>query len=358
MNLFKSLVFVLSFGVATAQAADIGGITVNGEISFDYNMLSSGNNAAIPFTGFAPNEAYRLNQAQLLLKKETEQVSFLGRLAYTQTTINDGAATKETKNMGTLDQVEIYYKVAPSFSVGFGRFLTTMGYESLLKSENATYGNTIAFQGIIPGYGEGLRAKYVANEYFTGTISTYNRSTYSVFGDDYSATKTTEISATGIVGGFTWFGGYYFGKDASADGTTTTEKTSGSLWASYKFMDNLTFAVTYDSRTSNTGSVGTNWADSTSGIITYGWSINNFALRYEMVRGAMHLQEGLPLVNVYGGANNVNSLTIADKISLSENLKFYVEYRMDQADEEVFVDSDNEATKNASMLTFGALASF
>lgn len=355
MKFFTSLVFVLSFGLVSAHAADIGGITATGEISFDYNFLSSGGNTAVPNVSGASNEAYRLNTAQVLLKKETEQISFLSRLAYSASSfdVTDSATGKVTKaNIGTLDQVEIFYKVNPSLQIGFGRFLTTLGYESLLKGENATFGNTIAYQNLVPGYGEGLRAKYTLNEYFTATASTYNRAKFSQWAEDYSPTKATEVSATGTVAGFTWFAGYLFGKDG--DETTpltgTTELTSGDAWVSYKFMDNLSLAITYDSLTKNVNEAGTNWSDSASAIVTYGWGINNLALRYEMVRGAMHIG--------YGTADVVNSITLTDKIALNENFKLYVEYRMDQADEESFVDKDNAPTKDASALTLGALASF
>ena len=356
MNLVKLALFALSFGVATAHAVDVSGIAVNGEISFDYNFLSSGNQTAVPNVGGATNEAYRLNTAQILLKKETEQISFLGRLAYTQVNV-DGTdtatgTTTTRQNMGTLDQVEIFYKALPSLQVGFGRFLTTLGYESLLKGENATYGNTIAYQQLVPGYGEGLRAKYTLNEYFTATASTYNRMKFSQWGEDYSPTKATELSATGTVAGLTWFAGYLFGKDG--DDTTpltgTTERSSGDAWVSYKFMDNLSLAITYDSLTTNVNDAGTNWSDSASAIVTYGWGMNNFALRYEMVRGAMHIG--------YGASDTVNSITVSDKIVMNENLNLYVEYRADQADEDSFKDRDGAATKNASIVTLGALARF
>lgn len=361
MHIIKILFIVLSFGLSTAQAVDVSGITVNGEIAFDYNMLSSGNQVAsgVPFTAFAANEAYHLNQAQLLMKKETEQLSFLGRLAYTQVNYDGSGSTNNKANFGTLDQVEIFYKVSPQLSVGFGRFLTTMGYESLLRSENATYGTTIAYQAIIPGYGEGLRAKYVANEFFTGTISTYNQTTYSMYGDDYAPTKTTEVSATGVLESFTWFAGYLFGKDATdAAVTSTTEKTSSSIWASYKFADDFTFALTYDSRTFNIGGAGTNWADATSAIATARWNFHTFAVRYEMIRGAMHLLEGSAATNVYGSADTVNSITLTDKLALNDNFKLYLEYRRDQANQDVFKDKDGAATKDAHLVTLGALAHF
>lgn len=155
MKFLRVVVLGCLLGGANAQAADLAGITVNGEVAFDYNFLSS-KAAGIPNTGAATNETYRLNSAQILFKKETDQMNFLARLAYVPTAVVTTAApeAKTTYNLGTLDQVEAFYKVTPQFHVGFGRFLTTMGYESLLKSENSTYNNTIAYQTIVPGYGE------------------------------------------------------------------------------------------------------------------------------------------------------------------------------------------------------------
>lgn len=358
MKLLRVVMLGCLVASANAHAADLAGITVNGEVAFDYNFLSTKDNG-IPNTGAATNETYRLNSAQILLKKETDQINFLARLAYLPTSVVTTAApeAKTTYNLGTLDQIEAYYKVTPQFHIGFGRFLTTMGYESLLKSENSTYNNTIAYQSIVPGYGEGLRLRYIAGDWLTATLSTYNQSTYSAWGDDYTPTKTTELSATGVLGNFTWFGGYYLGTDSGA--TAKVEKSASSVWAAYKFADNFSLAITYDSRTFTPDGEHAHWADSTSAVLSYGLNQHNLALRYEMVRGANELVDPVTFAT-YGNADKVNSLTVTDKIALTENFKVYAEYRMDQADEDVFADEDGNANskKDASMITLGAIASF
>ncbi len=368
MKPFAFLIIAISFATSVSRAADIAGLTVNGEASFDYYMLSS-KDKATPFIGGASNETYRLNQAQILIKKETEQISFLSRLVYSPTSYltsakSDGAGgvttTSNKANLGTMDQLEVFYKPTPSIYVGFGRFLTTMGFESLLKSENYTYGNTIAFQGIVPGYGEGLRAKYIPGEYLTATVSTYNQANYNAFGDDYTPTKTTEVSATGLWGNFSWYAGYYFGKDGAAP-LDRTERTASSVWASYK-LDPVLFAITYDSRTTKPDISGTKWSDSTSVLVSYQSAvsatiINTVTARYEMVRGAGELID-LASGATYGAANKVNSFTLSDKIALNEYFKLYVEYRLDRADEDAFFDSNGNPTKNASILALGAVASF
>ena len=176
----------------SAQAVEISGLTVNGEVAFDFNFLST-KSTAMPYTDGVNNEAYRLRNAQVLISKETDQIYFLTRLAYTPTTYVSAVdttgpttVTSSTNNFGALEQAEIFYKPMQNLYVGFGRFLTTMGYESLMKYENAFYTTTIAYQSIVPGYGEGLRAKYVAGDWLTATLSTYNQALYGAFGDDYS----------------------------------------------------------------------------------------------------------------------------------------------------------------------------
>lgn len=355
MNLGKIMAALVLLTTVTAQAAEIGGITATGEAAFDYNFLSS-KSVGIPFTDSATNETYRFNKAQILFKKETDQLSVLTRLVHAPVTYTDGAVNKKNY-FGVMEQLEIFYKVNPNLHIGFGRFLTTMGYESLMRYENAFYNNTIAYQSIVPGYGEGLRARYIAGDWLTATLSTYNQFNYGAIGEDDTDTKATELSATGIWSGFTWFAGYLIGTDAAPAPAGKADKSSSSVWASYKFNESLTLAITYDSRTTKFDGSHTQWSDSSSAVVTYAWGKNNLGLRYEMVRGAGELLDATGTA-VYGIADKVNSLSVTDKIVLNENLNLYVEGRMDHADEEVFVDKDGAPTKDATLITLGALAHF
>ncbi|WP_413586204.1 outer membrane beta-barrel protein [Bdellovibrio sp. HCB274] len=347
---------------STVLAADIGGITVNGEIAFDYTTNSTGGNPTvggteIPFSGAAQDNTYRVNTTQILAKKETDKLSVLARLVFNPITYESAPGASSKNNFGVLDQVEVYYKPQSNLYIGAGRFMTTMGYESVLRSENIFYGYSIAFQGITPGYGEGLRAKYIVNDLLTTTLSTYNQSNYNVYGDDYTPTKTTELSVNGTMGDLQWFAAYYFGKDSGTNTTGPVQNAASNVWASYRFTENLMAAITYDSKSYSTDLGEAGWSDSTIGIVSYKLWNNTLSVRYEMIRGAMHLTEGGVLA-VYNGADKVNSLTLADKINLNENLNAYVEFRADEADEDAFRDSDNAPTKTAQMLTLGVLASF
>lgn len=344
----------------SALALDFNGINLNGEASFDYTFLSSKQNT-LPAIGAATNEAYRLNQVQVVASKETAEMSFTGRVLFSPTVYVSQISPVEVKsvsNFGPLDQMEIFYKVTPEFSVGFGRLYTTMGYESFLRSENPTYGNSIASHTIVPLNGEGLRAKYVSDEWLTATISSYNQTAYySNTGSTATPTKKTEVSATGVVDKFSWFASYYWGTDPATATSAKVENSASSIWGLYKFTEAVALALTYDSLGFQPSDNHDHWADATGVVFTYGLGINNLSMRYEFVRGAMELSDTIT-GQTYGNADRVSSVTFTDKISIHSNLKLYLEYRQDQADEAVFLDNNGEAKKEASLITVGAVAVF
>ena len=348
LNLLAVSVLLAS---TAANAMDVSGVTVNGEVSADYSFFS--NNQTLPYFDGATDSTYRLNKAQLLFKKETEQVSFLARLAYAPGTPTAGA------HVANFEQMELFYKFMPNFHIGAGRFLTTMGFESLLKSENAFYTPTIAYQSIIPGYGEGVRAKYVMGEELTVSLTNMNRANDPSLGEDNNS-KATELSATGIVAGkLTWFAGYQMGTNEPATGTRD-ERTATSIWASYKLMDNMTVAATYDAKTSKPEDASMNWSNAISALVTYKMDRNNFGLRWEHLEGASTLTSGAAAGLTDYAANKIDSITVADRFNLTENLDAIAEIRYDMGDEETFADADGVANqeKTAWGATLGVLAHF
>ncbi|MNS73367.1 hypothetical protein D3C72_1068050 [compost metagenome] len=348
MKFSKYLAVSILLATTAANAMDVSGVTVNGEVSADYSFFQD--QQVIPYVDGAQDNAYRLNKAQLLFKKETEQISFLGRIAYSTSPVAG-------QNVANLEQVELFYKLMPNVHVGAGRFLTTMGYESLLKTENYFYNNTIAYQAIVPGYGEGVRAKYVKGEDLTVTLTSMNRANEATLGEDNNS-KATELSATGAMDKMTWFAGYQMGTNNPAAGQRD-DRTATSIWAQYK-MDNMLAALTFDSKTSKLEDAGLNWSSAFSGLITYGYNMHNFGLRWEHLEGASTLTSGSSTGLTDYAANKIDSITATDKIALNENLNAYVEFRYDMADEDSFKDSKGVANemKTAWMGTLGVLAHF
>lgn len=338
---------------SNAYAYDVGGIDVAGEAAFDYNMVST-NDEPIPAAGGAKDNQYRFNYAQLLLKKDVDKLSFFSRLFYLPTTYDTGG-NQSTANLGVLYQLEVFYKFSPKLDVGFGRFLTTMGYESPFRTHNLTYNYTISRQTLYPGYADGLRAKYYAHKYLTVNLSSYNRFANSSFGDDNSTSKATEISLKGSADNFIWFAGYITSRDTNQ--TQKVDNTGTSVWLAYKFWKDITFVATFENRTSDTKDSALLYTQSLSGTLAYTWGLHNFAARFERVTGADNINKINGAAD-FKTADRVNSITLTDKIAVDKNLNLYLEYRGDHADEKAFTKDSGSIVKNASMFTLGAIAHF
>lgn len=355
MNLKKILTLTLACSIFTlsVQAEEIGGVNVTGEAAFDYNLVTL-KNQSIPGGGGAKDNQYRFNYAQLILKKETEKLNFFGRLFYLPTEYESNGK-QSTSNLGVLNQLEIFYKVDSKLQVGFGRFLTSLGYESPFRTVNHTYNYTISRQTLYPGYAEGLRAKYHFTPEILAIVSSYNRFADSTFGDDNSTSKATEAAITGTSGKLRWYAGYITSRDNNL--TEKVDNKGASIWGAYKFSDPFSFIATYENRSADTKASAMKYTQSFTGTLVYVLGINNLALRYEHVRGANDIN-AINAAADFKTADKVESITLTDKIAIHENLNLYVEYRTDKADEKAFVKGNGGIVRNASMLTLGAIAHF
>lgn len=353
MNFKKKSLLLAGLIFSNVHAYEVEGLKVSGEAAFDYNLVSTGDEA-IPAAGGGKDNQYRFNYAQLLLKKDVEKLSFFSRLFYLPTTY-DTNGNQNTANLGVLYQLEVFYKLAPKLDIGFGRFLTTMGYESPFRTNNLTYNYTISRQTLYPGYADGLRARYFAHKYLTANLSSYNRFANSSFGDDNSTSKATEISLTGTIQDFTWFAGYITSRDTNA--TEKVDNTGASVWFSYKFWENFNFVATFENRTSDTKDSALLYTQSISGTLAYTMGIHNFAARYEHVTGADNIN-AINGAADFKTANRVNSITLTDKIAIDKNLNLYLEYRGNHADDKAFVKDTGSTVSDASMFTIGAIAHF
>lgn len=350
---FKRAFFLLASLSLSAHAVEYDGLSVSGEAAFDYNLVTTGDQP-IAGAGGGKDNQYRLNYAQLVLKKEVDKLSFFSRLFYFPTTYDTGG-TESTANLGILQQLEVFYKVTPQLEVGFGRFLTTLGYESPFRTNNFTYNYTISRQTLYPGYAEGLRARYFAHKYLTASLSSYNRFANSSFGDDNSTSKATELSLTSKFEKVTLFAGYITSRD-----TNTVQKVdnkAASVWAAYNFLENATFVATFENRSADTKDSALKYTQSISGTLAYVMGIHNLAARYEMVTGADNIN-AINAAADFKTADRVNSITLTDKIAIDKNVNLYLEYRGNHADEKAFVKDNGGIVKNASMITLGAIAHF
>ncbi len=342
MKKFIVAAAMMSVGIS-AQAAEVAGITVNGEVEFDYQSLSGGTNTTnAGFADKGTHEAYRFGGATMTFSKDGE-VFFNGRAS-----LKAPPAPQQDGDLShaTLDHLEVGVKVMPNLSISAGRLETTLGYEAIDRSANALYTYSNAYSLITPFYFEGLRAKYQIDGIGTLSASSYNNTAAtSQWGEKANTTKSTELSLTGTHADVTWFAGYLTGTDTNRVALTTT-----SLWASRKF-DAISLAITFDGTTSKAKNANTQFGQSAAVHAGYAWNKHNFAARYEMVYGAKFLKNTT-------NTNEINSIVIGDKYAMNDNLKLYADYRMDTAKDKIYADNKGKAQKSASSFTLGAVAHF
>lgn len=351
------LALVASAFVINAHAKDFNGVDVTGEANFDINSLGSGSNA-YPGSGAAQNEQYRFNNAQLQIKKDANDISFFARLNYTPTQV--GTSTTSKSSLGTIDQLEVMYKINPQFALGFGRFTTTLGFESLMKSENQFYTPCVGGQSLVPGYFEGIRLKYTPTEWLSVNLSSYNQGNNNAYADDYSQTKAHELGVAGVTGNLSWFAGTFYSIDKNTSTPAVViNRSMNDAWMTYKFNDYFSASVIYDNRIIKTENSSTEFAESTSAQVAYTQGLHTFGLRYESIYGADKLNTLTGTSDYYAsGIKQVNIINFNDKIAINDNLKLYVEYRRDTADQELLTDKSNQSKKNLDMFTVAASVYF
>lgn len=333
-------------------AAEISGLTVNGEAAMDYNFLSSQDTP--PALGGAKDNQYRFNSAQLTLKKDIEQLYIFSRLTYVPTTYTVSGTTTSTENLGVLKQFEFFYRLLPNLHIGFGRFLTTFGFESPMRNTNITYNYSIARQTLYPIYAEGIRAKYFITNEVTLTASNYNRIPDATFGDDNTSSKATEVALSGTHSKFAWYAGYITSRDEQ--NLEKVDNKGLSFWTSYVF-DNFSLIGTYDNRSSKKESAGLYYSQSFSGTVSYRLNAFNFYARQEIVSGASDINKINGSAD-FKDSDKIDSLTLGTRFTAHENLYLYAEFRRDRADEKTYLTKGGNLTKDLSVITLGAIARF
>lgn len=343
----------LSMVALSAEAAEFNDLTVNGEAAFDYDFHTSQDNP--PALGGMKNNQYRFNLAQLTVKKNMEKMYFMSRLQYTPTTYTTTGSNTATESIGVLRQLEVYYKATEDLHVGFGRFLTTFGFESPMRSYNIAYNYSIARQTLYPIYAEGVRAKYIASKHLTFIGSNYNRLPDATYGDDNPSSKATELAALLSAGNVNAYLGYINSRDRNQNGRVNNQGMS--FWTSYVLKDTYSFVATYDSRTSSRAHERTNFSQSFSGTINYKNQNQNYYGRFEHVTGAKNINAINGFAD-FKNAGTVNSFTLGHKYSLTENIFLYGEYRNDKATDKAYLTRGGSYVRNVTALTLGAILHF
>lgn len=312
-------------------------ISGSGDLYYKYDFSKSAN---IPTSFASDQNSVSLGMIDIMLKKTTGKTSFVGEISFGprgqfQSILNsDGTYNELGANSFHIQNLYASYAATDKLSFTAGFMGTFIGYEVISPLANFHYSTSYLFTNG-PFQNAGVKANYAISDKvglmvgaFNDAWNSYQADAFNglnAFGAQLSLTPTEGVSA------------YVNFMDGSVSGTIVDLTATFQLAEKFKLGFN---AADY----SNEGKVGY------TGVAFYpSYSISdNFGLG---LRGEyFDYKKG-------SGDTSVTALTFSANLK-SGGLTFIPEFRLDNASDEVFVDSKMMGVKSAAQFAFGVVYGF
>jgi len=285
------------------------------------------------------SDSFQLNQAVLNLGTTTQEgfggyaSIMLGEDAdrLVNTSYGEGAGDK-------LGIPEAYISYASgAWTLKAGRYSTLAGYEVVSDSANPLLSRSLQFPAAEPYYHTGIRAAYAASESTTLYLGLAN-SAYGGFADDTNEQKTVEAGISFAVSDSISLGLYdYYGVEDELGDVNYLDAV-----ASFAASDTLTFALNVDWYSDDFGDI--------YGIAGYG--TYRFSDRWAATLRVESLERDFDA----GPQYTVNAATIDFAYTPVPQFRLLMEARVDDADEDIFVDDLQAGTFTSTQPTIGIKA--
>jgi hypothetical protein len=333
-------------GTTIAHAFDAGKVDLYGEMSADYSLNTGGSNTNGEYP--ASNE-FKIGSTKLGARTTSGSFTFNARLDF------DNWAKGGSKLYPNLRIIAATYMTPVGLEFSAGRMVTSLGYESVRVALNGNYSFSYAYNDILPGYAEGVRAGYKLGDINLSATVSNTASPNNYLGDD-NAQKAIEVAAAGPAG--KWFS-WYVGAVNSVDNTNAyggiaglqNRVTVADAYLTYAPMASASITFNFDLVNRTTSQTNNAKLSSTKLYGKVKLSQDQMvALRYEYVHNADRI---VPL-----DAAGIQAITATDRLALTENLAVFGELRHDMGSAKAFVSSDGSPSNGASLATIGCIASF
>lgn len=322
----KSLAVLLILLVAGVAAAG-DDMMVNGFVDASY----SGNMTA-------GNGEFGLDQAEIDITRAMDDMVMLRVDIDFSKAGNAFAADLEQGYMNFV------LPVAPMVDFTLGKFNAPIGFELLDAPDMYQYSHSLVFNYCLPTNLTGLMAGYQINEMIGVQVyaangwdrNTDNNGVMTFGGRVGVALDKLTLGFSGIIG--------------SEDVNQASTQTVIDIDVTYNMADNMLIGGEF-----NIGTVSSDVADAgwTGFMVMCHYDFNEWlglTGRFDMVDDADGYLFGTDPVS--GNAFSRNSITVAPTFVLGDGLGALVEYRMDMAGEDVFMDADNALTGSRSTIAF------
>ncbi len=242
--------------------------------------------------------------------------------------------------------LEYRFDFLPTVGFTFGKFNAPIGFELLDAPDMYQFSHSLVFDNCLPTNLTGLMIN-------TNLGYNLDLAAYATNGWDEN-TETNEVKTYGGRLGYTHCDLFTVGASAilgSFDADQTLSRTVIDIDLGVTPVENLLIGAEY-----NMGSIDVKDGDTfnwTGFMVMAHYDLNDwfgFTARFDSVDDS---DSQLFLNDLGVGLGETRtSLTFAPTFVLGDGIGALIEYRMDSSDQEVFTDSDNEPSKNESVIAF------
>jgi hypothetical protein len=328
---------------ATAPAATLSELASNveasGWISASYVHSFIDEDLANTRATDIESDSFQLNQAVLNLGTKTEQ----GFGGFVSIMLGEDAdrLVNTSYGEGTGDKFglpEAYISYASgAWTLKAGRYSTLAGYEVVSDAANPLLSRSLQFPAAEPYYHTGIRAAYAASDSTTLYLGLAN-SAYGGFADDTNEQKTVEAGASFALSDAFSLGIYdYYGVENDLGDVNYLD-----VVASFTASDKLTLALNVDWYSDDFGDI--------RGVAGYG--TYKFSDRWTTTARIESLERDFDA----GPNYTINAATIDLAFTPTPEFRLLMEARIDDADEDVFVDSARTGSMTSTQPTIGVKA--
>lgn len=358
-----TMIALASIVVATACAEDLPkGFQVNGHIDlfyqYDFNKPPTG--SSINLRNFdVQNNEFSLAVLQVnVTRAPTKDQPFGLTLNFTTGKNADLENSSEPAGQNTyklLQQAYVSYLLPSGITVDFGKYLSPMGYESVVSADNDNYSRSFLYTLAEPLYHTGIRATIPVNKVWTATAYVYNGWNEV---EDANAAKSVGLSFAGTVGKTAVTATYCGGNEGSdrVNGigfSGTSHVDLGDVVLSQQLTSKLKVALGGDYASAkgiDTGDPTGKWYGLAAYAAYAATDKVTAGLRYESVSDPNGLRTTKNA--------EFHSLTGTLAYKANKDASFYLEVRHDTSNRSIFNSKDGGFDSKRTTLSFGHVLRF
>lgn len=329
-------------GIAFAQEEEEEStLSISGSVDtyykYDFSGFSDGTTGrSNRQSWFAENQnSVSIGMIDLILEKTTGKTTFVGEVAFGPRGDGSGGVDSESTAPGSIQNLYVSYAASDAVSITAGFMGTFVGYEVISPVDNFNYSGSYLFSNG-PFQNAGIKLDYAISDKVGIMVGAFS-STW----DSYVANPDLGMDNLGAQLSYSPVDGW----DVYANFISGSQFSQWDLTTGYQISDPFYVGLNVSQNSEYDGDEEAGFF----GIATY--------LQYAFTDGFALGARYENFAPEADGSPTISSFTISGNLT-SGNLTFIPELRLDSADQDLFVDSDDAATSGFTEFILAAVYSF